>query len=108
MNEIKSLKEHLKKLTKSVSADYVEIRLEDSEITGIAFQGPKLETLEIKRNFGGAIRALVDSGWSFVSFNNLEELEQKLKFAVEIAKISGRETPEKWKLAEIFQRFPVE
>jgi TldD protein len=39
---------------------------------------------------GGNIRALVRGGWGFVSFNSLENIDERIKLAVQEAEIAGK------------------
>ena len=58
-------------------AEYVEIRLEDSEATRIQYRGRQLEEINRTRSKGGCVRALVKGGWGFVSFNSLSGLRDQ-------------------------------
>lgn len=63
-------------------ADYVEVRIEDSQIARIDYRGKEIEALGQSVSFGGNVRALVDGGWGFVTFNNLEGLDAKVDAAI--------------------------
>ncbi len=78
--------------------DYLELRLEESESTLIAFQGKELSAVD--RNFGltGGIRACHRGGWSFVTFNSLENITDRIEAAISQAKLVGKETTQ---LAEV-------
>ncbi len=82
------------RLTKALSnkkADYLEIRLEDYESTHIRFQGKIMEKISSSQERGGNVRALVKGRWGFVSFNRWEDLEDKIKQAIEIATLIGNQ-----------------
>ena len=49
-----------------------------------------LESIGKSASVGGNIRALVRGGWGFVSFNSLENLDERLKLAVQEAEIAGQ------------------
>lgn len=83
---------------KRMAVDYLEIRLEQSESTSVSFRGPRLEAVDRNFELAGGIRACHRGGWSFVSFNNLDELEMRVGEAVEQAKLIGRAQTE---LAEV-------
>ncbi|MCL2149864.1 MAG: TldD/PmbA family protein [Dehalococcoidia bacterium] len=86
--------EHLKK----GRADYIEARLEESWGSTIGYRGRVLETIGKSSSVGGSIRALVRGGWGFTSFNNLEELDSRVKLAIAQARAVGKE---KSQLADI-------
>jgi len=70
--------------------DYLEIRIEKSEIFRISFQGPNLDNIARSCNLGGSVRAMYKGGWGFVSFNSLNELDEKISLAIRQAKIVGK------------------
>ncbi|HZK11402.1 MAG TPA: TldD/PmbA family protein [Atribacterota bacterium] len=76
---------------KKNSADYIEIRSEKKETTTIHFQGEKLEKINCSQQTGGNVRALVKGGWGFVSFNRFDDLEKKVREAIEVASLIGKE-----------------
>jgi len=76
---------------KGHDADYVEIRLEESEVTGIVYRGGRLEEVGRTSSLGGNVRALVKGGWGFVSFNHVEELRHHAEQAVKQARLVGKE-----------------
>ncbi|GAB4115079.1 MAG: TldD/PmbA family protein [Candidatus Caldatribacteriota bacterium] len=71
-------------------ADFLEIRIEKTENTAIQFQGHKLEKISSSQQIGGNIRALVKGGWGFISFNQLDNLEEKVLEAIQIASLIGK------------------
>jgi len=83
---------------KKNSADYVEIRAEKKETTTIHFQGANLEKINCSQQIGGNVRALVKGGWGFVSFNRFDDLEEKVREAIEVASLIGKGES---KLAEV-------
>lgn len=66
-------------------AEYIEAHLEESEASHLTYRGKDLESVDKTSAVGGNVRALVKGGWGFVSFNNLDDLESKVKQAVEQA-----------------------
>jgi TldD protein len=72
--------------------DYLEIRVEQSESTAIAFRGKQLDAVDRSFALAGGIRACHKGGWSFVTFNGLKELEERIKEAISQAKLVGKET----------------
>jgi TldD protein len=75
---------------KKYKADYIEIHLEETQSSHISYRGKKLETLNKGTSVGGNVRALVNGGWGFVSFNSLSNLPKRVESAVSQAKfVSG-------------------
>jgi TldD protein len=72
------------------SADYIELRFEQSQTTGIVYSGEMLEEMSRARNSGGNVRALVRGSWGFVSFNQLDGLRDRVSLAVEEARLASR------------------
>ena len=72
-------------------ADYIEIRLEESEASRIQYRGRELEDIGRSTSFGGNVRALANGGWGFVCFNELGDLRQKVSEAVKQARLVGKE-----------------
>ncbi|MDJ0576183.1 MAG: TldD/PmbA family protein [Xenococcaceae cyanobacterium MO_234.B1] len=72
--------------------DYLEIRVEQSESTGLAFRGPQLDAVDRGFALSGGIRACDRGGWSFVTFNGLGELQDRVTEAIAQAKLVGKET----------------
>lgn len=71
--------------------DYLEIRVEQSESTGLSFRGKQLDGVDRSFSLGGGIRACHQGGWSFVTFNGLQELESRIEEAISQAKLVGKE-----------------
>ena len=67
-------------------ADYIEIRLDQSSTSRLAYRGDRLEEAGRSASTGGNVRALVRGGWGFVTFNTLDGLAGKVALAVEQAK----------------------
>lgn len=78
--------------------DYLEIRTEQSESTAISFRGPQLDGVNRSFSLAGGIRACHKGGWSFVTFNGLAELKNRIEEAISQAHLVGTETTE---LAEV-------
>nr|WP_242019489.1 TldD/PmbA family protein [Trichocoleus sp. FACHB-40] len=72
--------------------DYLEIRLEQSESTSISFRGPQLDAVDRNFTLAGGIRACHKGGWSFVTFNGLAQLNDRIAEAVSQAHLVGKET----------------
>lgn len=85
------MKELLESLIKRADVDYIDIRVEKTEGSSIAFLGEKLEDIGRSYGIGGCVRALYKGGWGFVSFNNLDNLKEKVEQAVSQARITGND-----------------
>ncbi len=72
--------------------DYCEVRIERSESVRIEKHSGSQDSINQLDSLGGCIRAAYKGGWGFTSFNNLSNLKQKVKEAVEQAKAAQRET----------------
>jgi TldD protein len=74
---------------KKHKADYIEARLEQAVSSRISYRGRKLESIGKSSDSGGNIRALVNGGWGFASFNNLDDIRPRIALAVEQARLAG-------------------
>lgn len=87
----------IEKLQSAIAArrhdvDYLEIRVEQSEATSLSFRGQQLDGVDRNFALAGGIRACHQGGWSFVTFNGLQELSERVDEAIAQAKIVGTET----------------
>jgi len=85
------MKEQLANALKGHNADYVEVRLEESQVTRMGYRGQRLEEIGRTMSLGGNVRALAKGGWGFVSFNHIDELRDKVELAVKQARLVGKE-----------------
>ena len=76
---------------KGHNADYIEVHFEESQATNITYQGKRLEEISRTSNSGGNVRALVDGGWGFVSFNHLDRPDDKVALAINEARLATGE-----------------
>jgi TldD protein len=95
------MNDHLIELARKSGADYCEIRVEDSKQTAINFQGPDLENVQESHMYGGNVRVAVNGCWGFVTFNNPDEIEPRVREALESAKAAARQSKERNMLAEV-------
>ncbi|WP_216349340.1 TldD/PmbA family protein [[Limnothrix rosea] IAM M-220] len=77
---------------RKAQVDYLEVRVQQSESTSISFRGPQFDGSNRSFALAGGIRACHDGGWSFVTFNGLEELGDRLDDAITQAKLVGKES----------------
>ena len=90
MPNIEDVAKELASKLKEHKADYIEAHLEDSVSSYITYRGKVLESIGKSASVGGNIRALVNGGWGFVSFNSLENIDERIKLAVQEARIAGK------------------
>lgn len=83
------MKDMLRALVSKAKADYLEIRIEETDVSSLRFQGPTLEAVNANKRYGGCVRALVNGGWGFVTFNDLDNLQAKIDLAIHQARLVG-------------------
>jgi TldD protein len=86
------MRDEITRALKGHNADYIEIRLEESQATRIIYRSERLEEIGRTSSLGGNVRALVKGGWGFISFNNVNRLRDKVESAIEQARLVGKET----------------
>jgi TldD protein len=89
MPHIEDVAKQLVSRLSAAKADYIEARLEDSASSYISYRGKVLENIGKSSSVGGNIRALVKGGWGFISFNSLDNLDERIKLAVKEAELAG-------------------
>jgi len=72
-------------------AEYTEIRIESATSSWVRFRGEELDSIGSSRALGGIVRALVKGGWGYVTFNDLSDLETRVREACQCARLVGRE-----------------
>lgn len=88
------MRECIEDALKQHTADYIEIRIEETRSTGITYRGKDLEEVGTTTQLGGNVRAAVNGGWGFVSFNRIADLRAKVSQAVSQARLVGNEKTE--------------
>ena len=89
MIDFEEAAQRLAEAIKYHEADYIEARLEEKQGAYISYRGRELESIGRTNSIGGNVRALVRGGWGFVSFNNLDELQERVKLAIKQAKLAS-------------------
>ena len=89
MPDIDTIADELAAELKKHKADYLEARLEEGQASHIAYRGKELDSIGRSTSVGGNVRALVNGGWGFTSFNTLDGLSDRIAQAVEQAKSAG-------------------
>jgi TldD protein len=85
------LRQQIEEALKGHNADYVEIRIEETDATSLTYRGKDLEEVGRTVNRGGCVRAAYKGGWGFVSFNDVAGLPEKVDMAVRQARLVGKE-----------------
>ena len=91
MSNFDKMRYQITSALKGQNADYIEVRIEEREASRIQYRGRELEDIGRSTSLGGNARALVRGGWGFVSFNELDGLQDKVAFAVKQARLVGKE-----------------
>ena len=91
MADLQNIGQQLAEILKKQKVDYIEAHLEESQSSGISYRGKQLESVSKTTSIGGNVRALVKGGWGFVSFNDLNGLQEKVALAVKQARFVGKE-----------------
>lgn len=94
----KTIKDRILEALRNSSAEYCEIRVEESEDTSVSFRGKDIDRVSQTVSVGGNVRALKDGGWGFVSFNRLEDLPRKVEEACAQARLLGEKLKKEIKL----------
>lgn len=89
------------KALKAAYSDYCEMRIEETHATLLIYRGKNLDQISQTVLYGGNVRALTNGGWGFVSFNSLDNLEDKVRSACEQARAIGEVKQEKSMLAPV-------
>ena len=86
------MRDRLTEALKVHDVDYADIRIEDKTEAQVVFRGPELDNIGSSRTVGGIVRALYKGGWGYATFNDLTDLESRVKEACATAKLVGKET----------------
>ncbi len=86
-----TLRDQIAEALKGHNAQYVEVRLEETDATHLRYRGRELEEVGRTAGLGGNVRALAGGGWGFASFNDLSKLKDRVAAAVNHARRVGGE-----------------
>ncbi len=86
------MRDRLTEALKVHDVDYADIRIEDKTESQVMFRGPDLDTIGSSRVMGGIVRALYKGGWGYATFNDLNDLESRVREACATARLVGNET----------------
>jgi len=94
------MRDRIQEALKHSKADYTEIRIEEKETTRVFFRGKELETANANIDKGGIVRCLIkNKGWGVATFNNLDDLRNKVDQATQCAQVGS--VPEPIELASV-------
>lgn len=85
----KEMRNRLEDALKGHQADYLELRVEEVESTTLRYRGRELEEVGRSLSRGGSVRALIQGGWGFVSFNSLDDLRAYVSLAIAEARLAA-------------------
>ncbi|MBN2146760.1 MAG: TldD/PmbA family protein [Anaerolineales bacterium] len=85
------MRDRLAQALKVQDVEYADVRIEDLSNSWVTFRGPDLDTIGSSRTVGGIVRALYKGGWGYATFNDLEDLEKRVREACETARLVGRD-----------------
>jgi len=86
------MQDRLTEALKVHDVDYADIRIEDKTESQVVFRGPDLDNIGSSRTVGGIVRALYKGGWGYATFNDLNNLDARVREACETARLVGKET----------------
>jgi TldD protein len=94
------MRDRIQEALKHSKADYTEIRIEEKESTRAVFRGKDLEVANANIDKGGIVRCLIrNKGWGVATFNNLDDLLNKVDQAYQCAQVGS--VPEPIELAPV-------
>jgi TldD protein len=85
------LRERMEDALRKSDVEYTEIRIEDVASSWASFRGEELDNIGSSKTLGGIVRALYKGGWGYATFNDLNDLEIRVREACESAKLVGKE-----------------
>ena len=85
------MQNQLSEALKGQDVDYADIRIEDKTNNWVSYRGPDLDKIGSSRTVGGIVRALYKGGWGYATFNDMSNLDRRVKEACETAKLVGRD-----------------
>ena len=85
------MRERMENALRKSDAEYTEIRIESVNSSWANFRGEDLDNIGSSRTLGGIVRALVKGGWGYATFNEINDLEIRVKEACESARLVGKE-----------------
>jgi TldD protein len=85
------MRERLESALCKSDAEYTEIRIEDETSSWVSYRGEELDSVGSAKTLGGIVRALVQGGWGYATFNDISDLDMRVREACESARLVGGE-----------------
>jgi len=85
------VRDRLEQALQRHDVEYADIRIEDVTTSSVSFRGPDLDSVGSSRTVGGIVRALYQGGWGYATFNDLDNLEERVREACKGARLVGHE-----------------
>ncbi len=100
------MQERIEAALRTAQAEYTEIHIEEGERTRLRYLGRELEEIGRTTHRGGNVRALIQGGWGFVSFNDLNQLEASIELAAQQARLVGQQASHLAEVEPVVDRVP--
>jgi TldD protein len=85
------MQDRMTQALKAHTVEYADIRVEDKTNSWVNFRGPDLDSIGSSRTVGGIVRALYKGGWGYATFNDIDDLEKRVREACETARLVGKD-----------------
>jgi len=85
------MRERIEQALRKSEAEYTEIRIETVISSWVNFRGEDLDNIGSSKTVGGIVRALFKGGWGYSIFNDLNDLDKRVKEACSSALLVGKE-----------------
>lgn len=72
-------------LLQNLKCEYAAVRLSEGSTSSINLAGKDVDSISSGNSMAGSVRVLCDGAWGFVSFNDLSDMERRIKEAFEAA-----------------------
>jgi TldD protein len=98
------MRDKIQDALKHSKADYTEIRIEERESARISYRGRDLENANAVIDKGGVVRCLSSKhGWGVATFNNLDDLKNKVDQAYQCALVAQSDEPIRLGPIDVFE-----
>ena len=85
------MQDRMTQALKAHDVEFEDIRIEDKINSWVNYRGPDLDSIGSSRTVGGIVRALFKGGWGYATFNDIEDLERRVREACETARLVGKD-----------------
>ena len=101
------MRERMEKALRKSDAEYTEVRIENVASSWANFRGDELDSIGSSKTLGGIVRALVKGGWGHATFNDIGEVESRVREACECARLVGKEESRLAKVEPVVDKIPA-